>query len=401
MIHEARTIAAEGEAIDLDPFAFWPDAASRLVGLGGSERGEEADYAFHTLYVACGTGPILFTARFGNLRAQRGTLIMRVHELPEIMGAQARQIAIAQAQLADLIRSGGSVSLAATARSGNSYALLGFIYGDTVATADELVVEVARRAPDPHDPTRPTAFRAGPTRIGSAAQIVGQREGTLVTPVSQLCTVRQVGEPVFRAILQQLGDLEDATVINRWEQAFLARVFERYDVARSGARGLGIGALHDPLGPWLLQHGCSLLLTTPGEVAPALDVPDGVEVQQLDPSAIDGLAGFDFAWATREGGVGGASRQEVLRFIEDTLRALKPGGLMALVVPIDVAPRAIGDDAGPLLRRPDIDRTVLLLLSRGHQVAQICPWGNAVAEADESESLMVSAFGLVIRKAAG
>jgi hypothetical protein len=90
----------------------------------------------------------------------------------------------------------------------------------------------------------------------------------------------------------------------------------------------------------------------------------------------------------------------VLRFIEDGLRTLKPGGLLTLVLPIDVAPREIGDDhVGPLLRRSDISRLVLLLLSRGHQVAQVCPWGDAVAEADEAETVMESAFGLVIRKA--
>ena len=398
MIHETRAIAAEGEAIDLDPFGFWPDVTSRLIGFGGDEPAENPDYAFHTLYISCGTGPIVFTVRFAGLQSQRGTLILRVHELPEVMGAHARQIAISQTQLTDLIRGDGTVSLPAAARAGAHYALLGFIYGDTVAVAEDVTIEVARRTPDPNDPGRLTSFRAEPGRVGTAPQIVGEREGTLVTPVSQLCTVRQVNEPVFGAILAQLGGQAPSPVIDRWETAFLARVLDRYDVARSGSLGLGIGGLHDPLAPWLVQHGCALVLTTPGEPPAELDLPPSVEVRQLDPMAIDGLAGFDFIWATRAGGVGGGDRQELLRFVEDALRALKPGGLMTLVVPIDVAPRATGDDAGPLIRRVDIDRLVLLLLSRGHQVAQLCPWGEAVAEANDAESLIVSAFGLVIRK---
>ena len=399
MIHETRAIAAEGEAIDLDPFGFWPDVSSRLVGFGGGDRSDNPDYAFHTLYISCGTGPIVFTVRFTGLQSPRGTLILRVHELPEVMGAHARQVAISQTQLTDLIRGDGTVSLPAVARAGSHYALLGFIYGDTVATAEDVVIEVARRTPDPNDPGRRTSFRAESGRVGAAPQIVGEREGTLVTPVSQLCTVRQVKEPVFGAILYQLGERPDLSMIDRWELAFLARVLDRYDVARSGSVGLGIGELHGPLAPWLVQHGCSLVLTTPGEVPADLDLPPAVEGRRLDPAAIDGLAGFDFLWVTRAGGVGGSDRQELLRFIEDSLRALKPGGLMTLVVPVDVAPRPIGDDDGPLIRRPDIDRLVLLLLSRGHQVAQLCPWGEAVAEANEAESLMVSAFGLVIRKA--
>jgi hypothetical protein len=398
MIHETRTIAAEGEAIDLDPFGFWPDVASRLVGFGGAEQTDNPDYVLHTRYVSCGTGPIVFTVRFVGLQAQRGTLILRVHELPEVMGAHARQVAISQTQLTDLIRGDGTVALSAVARAGSHYALLGFIYGDTVATAQDVAIEVARRTPDPNDPSRPTSFRAEPGRVGGAGQIVGEREGTMVTPVSQLCTVRQVNEPVFGAILAQMGGLKDAAVIDRWEHAFLARVLDRYDVARSGSLGLGIGGVDDPLARWLVQHGCALVLTTPGEVPDDLDLPPEVEVRHLDPAAIDGLVGFDFAWATRAGGVGGSDRQELLRFIEDTLRALKPGGLLTLVVPVDVAPRPIGDDAGPLIRRVDLDRLALLLLSRGHQVAQLCPWGEAVAEADDTETLMVSAFGLVIRK---
>lgn len=400
MIHETRALAAEGEAIDLDPFAFWPDLASRLVGLGGTERGDNPDYVFHTLYVSCGTGPILFTLKFTGLKAQRGTLILRVHELPEVMGGLARQIALSQAQLTELIRGDGSVSLAATAKAGYYYAFLGYIYGDTIATADRLTIELARRTPDPDDPERPTSFSADRARVATAPQIVGEREGTLVTPVSQLCTLRQLREPVVGAILAQLGGLEGASDLDRWEQAFLARVLDRYDVARSGARGLGIGAWRDPLAPWLVKQGCTLLLTAPGQPPADLDLPPEVTVRRFDPRDIDELAGFDFAWATRAGGVGGTDRQAVLKFIEDTLRTLKPGGLMTLVVPIDVAPRAIGDDSGPLLRRPDIDRTVLLLLSRGHQVAQICPWGEAIAEANDGESVMVSAFGLIVRKAA-
>jgi hypothetical protein len=399
MIHDTRAIAEEGETVDLDPFAFWPDVASRLVGFGGAERSDNPDYAFHTLYISCGTGPIVFTVRFTGLQAPRGTLILRVHELPEVMGAHARQVAISQSQLAELRRGDGTVTLPAMARIGSHYALLGYIYGDTVATAADVTIEVARRTPDPHDPSRPTSFRAEAGRVGTAPQIVGEREGTLVTPVSQLCTVRQMNEPVLGGIVDQLGGLAGASPIERWEHGYLARVLDRYDVARSGSLGLGIGGLHEPLAPWLVQHGCALVLTTPGEVPDDLDLPPEVKARQLDPAAIDGLAGFDFVWATRAGGVGGGDRQELLRFIEDSLRVLKPGGLMTLVVPIDVAPRAIGDDGGPLIRRSDIDRLTLLLLSRGHQVAQLCPWGEAVAEADDAELVMVSAFGLVIRKA--
>ena len=257
---------------------------------------------------------------------------------------------------------------------------------------------MARRSPELHDSTRPTSFRADEGRVSAALQVVGEREGTLVTPVSQLCTRQQTQEPIFAALLQQLGGAGQGSVVDQWEQAFLARVLDRYDAARSGARGLGIGAPHDRIAPWLARHGCSVLLTTVDEPPVDQTLTPQIEVKRLDPGS-DGLAGFDFAWATRAGGPDGTDRQAVLRFIEDVVRALKPGGLFALVVPIDVAPRDIGDETGPVMRRPDIDRIVLLLLSRGHQVAQIRPWGQAVAVVSETGSPMMSAFGLVVRKA--
>ena len=73
------TIAA-GE-LELDPFAYVPDMASRITGLGGYDRPAEGDYALHTHYVEATEGPAHFTLTFDDLTATRGTLNLRVHML--------------------------------------------------------------------------------------------------------------------------------------------------------------------------------------------------------------------------------------------------------------------------------------------------------------------------------
>lgn len=400
MIFEQRAIAHEGETLELDPFAFWPDLKSRLMGLGGSAPAEDPDYAFHTLYAACGSGPIVFTVAIPGLQAERGTLILRVHELPEVMGASAREVAISQTQLLELMRSDGEITLPGEARAGSSYALLGHIYGDTVATADTLLVAVARRTPDPDDPAMPTRFRSGDARVGAVAQLVGQAEGTLKAPVSQLCTRRQVGEPAYRNWAKHVGSPVSPPSLEVWERAYILRVLDRYDVSRPGAQGLGIGGLGDALADAIAVTGPRLTLTTPGEPPSDAPLPGGAVVRRLDPHEVDGLEGFDFAYATRAGGVGATDRQAVLRFVEDVLRTLKPGGLAVVVTDIDVRPLPIGESGGPLIRRPDIDRIALLLISRGHQVAQLLPFGEAVAVDEGAGAPLVSAFGLIVRRAA-
>lgn len=397
MIHDSRSIDAEGEELDLDPFAFWPDLGSRLIGLGGPHTSDDPDYAFHTLYAACGTGPIVFTISAKGLSSDRGTLILRVHELPEIMGANARQIAMSQTQLLEMIRDGNTVSLAAEARVGSTYAILGHIYGDCIATATSLEVIVARRAPDPNDSATPTRFRSPPGHVRTVPQLIGTSHPTVHEPASQLCTLAQLVE------LDLGGQPDDGDAMTRaiddWERAYIYHALDRYDAARAGARGLGIGGLGDPLADALSQTGCSLVLTTPREGPVDDGLPAGAVAAVLNPDAIEGHAGFDFAYATRGGGIADPNRQRALRFVEDVLRTLKPGGLLVVTLPIDVAYRDIGDDAGPAMRRGDMDRIGLVLISRGHQVAQLRPFDDPAAVAVEGGARWMSAFGFVVRKA--
>ena len=394
MIVDPRSLYHEGDSLALDPFAFWPDLASRIDGLGGPGEGDSPDYAFHTLYLACGAASVTFAIEADGLEAERGTLILRIHELPDFVGADARQVAISQTQMVDMIRQGGSTSLSTHTQAGHTYAVLGHIHGDTHVSARALRITATRRTPDPDDPTRPSTFVAGPERVGMVPQLVSMHEPTLAAPVSQAATPAQLRE---RAFIEWGSHLPEGTAGERWERVFVARALERYDVLRTGARGLGVGGVGDPLGNVLASAGCRLVLTDPSPDA-GVALPPG-SGGTLGSQAGEELSGFDFCYATASASVGEGDRQQALTFMEDLLRTLKPGGLAIAILSFDAARRGVLDPQdSPLLRRHDLERISLLLLSRGHQMAQLCFGGDPLVTRRRGDEVMPSLFALVARK---
>ena len=390
MIVDPRKLAAEGDSITVDPFIFWPERSSRIVPLGGPEQGDDPDYAFHTRYFGCGTGWTQFDVHFDNLSAERGTLILRIHELADVLGADARLVTLSQTQLLEVIRNGGRVTIGTETTDGFSYAVLGHIHGDCVARADALRIDVVRRTPDADDPALATRYSSD--RVGAIGQLIGEDPPTLKAPVSQACTLAQFKEPVFADWARHVGVGRETGSIATWERVFIMRVLDRYDVARSGARGLGVGGIGDPLADALASAGCRLVLTSP---APSdAPLPVGATARTLDPHSLpDDIAGFDFCYVTRDAGPD-ADRQGTLRFVEDLLRGLKPGGLAVVMLAMDVLEDVEGDGTFAGLPRRDIDRLALVLVSRGHQVAQLRHIGGEAVLEDGR-----SAFGLILRKA--
>ncbi len=391
MITETRSIHAEGDTLDLSPFAFWPAYASRLRPLGGAEPCEDPDYVFHTLYAACGDGPIVMTVRTSDLTAERGTMILRIHELPDGLGSSARQVAIAQVQMLDLIRAGGVATIGAMARHGHTYAALGHIYGDTVATASDLQVQVERRTPDPDAPDRPTDFTSH--RIAATPAMVGSAMPSIAGPVSQMCSTPQFRERIYADWASHLGGLRKEASLAQWQRVYIARALDRYDMSRSGARGLAIGGGDEPgLVGALAAAGCRMAISVrPAKAQPPLD-PD---VFAIDPEEMpDTVRGFDFVFATSEQGVMGHWKAR-LSYIESVLRCLKPGGLGIILTEATANDESPED--GPLAW-PDIVRIGLTLLSRGHQVAQLRrDVRHPYFEIDEA-GVERSVFGFIVRR---
>ena len=130
----------------LDPFAFYGNPSSNIVGLGGTSPPPEPTYGFHTDYVPVSRGHAHFTVKFDQLAARKGTLWLRIHMLPNEPGATARMVTGHRVQLNWLAHHGGSIDLCFEAFRGATYSIMGVVLDQTDASALALSVTLDRPA---------------------------------------------------------------------------------------------------------------------------------------------------------------------------------------------------------------------------------------------------------------
>lgn len=355
----------------LDPFGFWRAVTSRITGLGGDAPGHDPSYAFHTPYVPVSRGPARFTIRFDGLRARRGTLVLRIHMLADEPGAAARLVTSERIQLNRLVQLGGETRIEFEGFRGFSFAVLGQVPDDSDASAVALTVTLDRplgHAADDAavDDIRGTRFRSDTLR--PVAQLLSVTPPTLVAPVSQPCTAGQLREPAWRDACRELG-LPVAADPARWPAAYRLRVLRTYGVIAPGARGLLLTE-EDAVAAVLRAAGC--------DVRCASD-----DAGLADEAPFDFLCS-DFALRSR------ADFATVAAAVEASLTRVRPGGLALHLL-------RLGGEHGRsvhALRRAEIERLALLLISRRHEVAQFAIGGTALADEDGN-----SAFGLIVRRA--
>ena len=157
--HGKGSVEAPG-ALELDPFAFYPEAASAIAGLGRSGPSPTPKYAFHTPYVEAAAGPANFTVRLEGLRAKSGTLLLRVHMLPTEPGGRARMANSERVALNRLVHMGGEITIRFEGFHDMTFALVGLIQGETDAAADNLIITLDR-------PADPTAWKAAASAAAS------------------------------------------------------------------------------------------------------------------------------------------------------------------------------------------------------------------------------------------
>lgn len=351
--------AARVDDLALDPFAFHRNVSSRIGGLGGNVPGYDPVYAFHTPYVAAARGPASFRIRFHNLRARRGTLVLRVHMLPDEPGATARLVNSARIQINRLVQNGGEAEIDFEGFRGFTFAVLGQVPDETDAHADGLDVTLDRPA-DPTELARPPAEDVRTTRFGGdalrpVAHLLSLEPPSLAAPVSQPCTAEQMREPAWADRSRELG-LDAEPDPARWPSVYALQVLRRYSMLDPGARGL--------------------LLGDDGALAAALASQGG----QAD--------GADYL-CSMTALHGGSTVAEMAAAVEASLRRLRPGGLA-----IHLLPLAAGSGRAAAFRRADLERLALTLISRRHEVAQFKA-GRAVT----LDGSGVAPFGLLLRRA--
>ena len=428
-----------GGTVGLDPFAYLPGVASKIVGLGGNAPGHDSGYVFHTSYVPVGRGQATFTARFAGLRSKRGTLFLTVHMLSTESGAQVRLVATERILMNRLVARQGEASISFESFDDVHYALLGTIVDVTDAEAEGLTVTLDLSQEDaeytgPPIEARNTAY--GSNALRPRAHLVALEPATLAAPVSQACTPAQFAERAYRDWAERL-DLGTVGSRRQWTFAYILQVLRQYGMLEPGACGVGFGVSDEPLPAFLAKTGVSAVaphrvrqhdgpaggLGTPLDRRRAPAMIDDAAFDQLvsfhpaDPGAIPReLVNFDFTWSTdaasRLGSIAAG-----LGFLRNSIRCLRPGGLAVHVFDFDLSHRGsiIETPAISLLRRNDVEQIALDLISRGHEVAQIkveagrLPWrqhvdlpGGSPAEIlDATAGIPNTAFGIVVRRSPG
>lgn len=373
----------------LDPFEFHGHPASAIAGLGGGAPLPDPSYGFHTSYVGVARGHAHFLVKFTNLRARRGSLVLRVHMLPDEPDATARMVTSHRVQLSWLAHHGGETRLRFEAFRGARYALMGVIPDQLDASADDLTITLDRpadeTAPLPGadaDEARATAFASETIKAVSAPLIVSVEAPSFAHPVSQPCTVRQLRETAFRNRCRALSDMPDDPAAC-WEIAYAVQVMERYGVLRPGSRGIGF-ATRNPA----VERAVTSMGATIGHF------PSNEDGQNDLTELTDDLFAFDFLYSIRA--VDELDdRGAAIRFIERAMECLRPGGLAVHVVghrAESTSPQYTTFD------RNGLERIAFALVSRGHQAARLKP--PLASHTLESGADGVVPFGLVARRAA-
>jgi hypothetical protein len=383
--------AQPGGPLELDPFGFLIGVASRVPGLGGAAPGHDPTYVFHVPYVTAARGPAAFTVAFDNLRAKNGTLTLRVHMLPDEPGAIARLVNSARIQLNRLVRDGGVIAVGFEGYRGVTYAIMGSIGDQTDIQADGLRVYLDRPADaqglaDSFVDARSTAF--GSDKVHASAHMISAKPATMAAAVSQPYGIAQMREPVTETWRARLAVQAD-TGVAQWQLVYKLQVLESYGMLEPGARALGFTRDDAAFVTAIEANGLSAVIADPGAERLVADM------DPLYPPAA--LVNFDILWAS-DPGAGLSDAGDMIRFVENALSCLRPGGLAIFVFATrrsSVVDAEEEDDApgaaGVRLSRIEIERIALMLISRRNEVAQLKPM--AIGDPDGGDI-----FALIARK---
>lgn len=395
-----RDDASEG-VVAIDPFAFVPNLASCIVGLGGPESADDSSYAFHTPYVYCAPGPATFSVRFTGLEARRGNLTLRVNAIAPLPGAAARTVKMASCPLAEVAATSGEFSITVPARADTLYAIQGQVYGTCDASAVDLTMTLDRPSNgsgfvDQLNAARSTVF--GHDRVAGHQRLVTSNHASLAHPVSQMCTSAQFDEPAYDhwvSVMQTQKHMHR----KQWEFVYVMQVLDRYGMLQSNSRGLGFGCGHEQLPAIFAARGCSIVATDLSaedarsagwsasnqhsagldqlrysNICPPERFDEAVTYRPVDMNAIpEDLTSFDFCWSSCALEHLGSIRAG-LDFIVNSLRPLKVGGIAVHTTELNLISDedTIDNESTVLFRRSDFERLALELISHGHEVAQFC-----------------------------
>lgn len=258
---------------------------------------------------------------------------------------------------------------------------------------------------------------------------------------SRLCTQAQMEDPSFAAWCKEM-DYTPYAHRKTWEFTWIAECLESLGVLRPGAKGLGFGVGREPLVSLFASRGVEILGTdlpsTEREVAGwarsgqhADAVLDMHRPKVIDEDAFrrqvswrpvdmrdipDDLGEFDFCWSVCALEHLG-TLDEGLRFIEESLRPLKPGGYAIHTTEYNLTSNTHTVESGAAVVYRERDMLALKehLESKGHEVAafdfdqgdglldqyiDVPPYAHEPVLRFAIGAYNLTSVGIVIRKAA-
>lgn len=232
------------------------------------------------------------------------------------------------------------------------------------------------------------------TRVMDGGVGTAKRQPSLERPVSQACTQAQFDTPIYR---YWCGEIRETPRYHRkqWEFCYILQALTVTGALREGNRGLGFGVGTEPLTAVLAAHGCRIVATDldSDEAARAGWVDTNQHASQLaalnthgicDPKRFAAnvrfrvvdmnhipveLMDFDFTWSACCLEHLGSIRNG-LAFIENSLAALRPGGIAVHTTELNCSSNTATLDSGGtvLFRKRDIEYLCERLRQAGHEV---------------------------------
>lgn len=255
---------------------------------------------------------------------------------------------------------------------------------------------------------------------------------SLEQPVCQMSTLAQFAEPAYQEIAAAMGVRPGRTRL-LWEQAWVIAILAEAGAIAPGRRAFGLETTRERIASVLAARGVEVLATASAlphaaaierrrlqlfhpEACPIADFDHMVACAQLDPRQVASLPGghFDACWSIGLPGRLG-SIAAALEVFEASLAPLKPGGIAAHVVSLNLASDGLTweEPDNVLLRRRDIEALAQRLAAAGHRLLPLnthpgCDPGDEHVHNElagpvglrQRRGMMVhAAFGIAIRKA--
>ena len=264
---------------------------------------------------------------------------------------------------------------------------------------------------------------------------------TLTHPMSQACTQAQMAEPAYAYWCARMHE-QPKHHRKQWEFCFILQALARQGALAPGLRGLGFGVGEEPLPAVFAAHGIAIVATDletaqaheKGWVATdqhahnkemlnarGICGPDAfdrlVSFRHADMNAIEpDLRDFDFCWSSCALEHLG-SIADGLRFIQNSLDCLKPGGVAIHTTEFNcgAGQDTLDNDSTVLFRRSDFMALAQSLAEAGHELALNFDLGDQPLDAhidvppyshDNHLKLalagfVTTSFGIIVRKGGG